>query len=325
MSGLVQDALRRFAGEGPARSGRLAPQRRGTHGAGLVAVLATPWELPEPAFLARYLALFVFTLVVVGLLRARLAGPRSDARRPQEPYLIAYLRGGALEPVQLAIARLIFRGELEARTGGLLTRTRAEGSAIAPALEAPLERAVYESIGAGATGGGVVRASRVVDAVAALAAACAADGLVVAPAARRRLLGWRVGLALALFGVGVTELVWAMSRGETPLVWHAALVVVLPLLVVSVGRGLQHTRAGHATLAALQRLRVDANVPPPASSEALLIAAAHGASLAGWEATVRLAFPTATPTAPERRSGGCGAPARCGSHASGRGCDGCGG
>ena len=283
-------------------------------------------DLAGPELLGVYVLLFGATVVALFAVRARMAGRHTEPVRLDDPYLVAFLRGGALEPVQLATARLIYQGELEVGARGTLAHTRPAGRAVAPSLEATFEQAVYGSISAGATGLEVAASPRVTHALGELAASLGMRNLILDQAAVRRLRRWRVALALGLFGVGLVALGVALSRGRADVVFAVMLVLLMITCSSIVGvlvRGMQRTRAGHATVAALQRLHGDARVLAPASPEALLLAAAWGATMAGWEATVRMAFPSLA-SSPPRATTGCASGSTCGG-VDGGGCGGCGG
>lgn len=287
----------------------------------------SPLDLAGPEFLGLYLVLFGAAVAALWAVRARMAFRHTEPVRLQDPYLIAFLRGGALEPVRLAIARLIYLGELEVTARGSLTRTRSVAGTASPALETPFEQAVYDSITAGAATGLAVAASpRVTHALGTLAAALGARNLILDQAAVRRLRSWRVALALGLCVVGLVVLGVALSGGRANGFIVALLVLLTILLPSIVGvffGGMQRTRAGHATVAALQRLHGDARVLAPASPEALALAAALGAQVAGWEATVRMAFPS-PPRPASSASPGCASGGTCGGVYGGS-CGGCGG
>lgn len=282
-------------------------------------------DLAGSELLGLYLLLFGATVAVLVVVRARMAGRHAEPVRLDDPYGIAFLRGGALEPVKLAIARLIYLGELAVQPDGRLARTRPAGRSAAPSLEAPFEQAVSASITEGATGLEVAASPGVTHALGELAASLGARNLILDQAAVRRLRTWRVGLALGLWVVGLVALGVALSRGRADgvlLGTLAVLTIVLPSVVGVLFRGMQRTPAGHASVVARQRLLGDACVLAPASPEALVLAAALGATMAGWEATVRMAFPSLAPSPSPPAV--CATGATCGG-VHGGSCGGCGG
>ncbi len=281
----------------------------------------SPLDLAGPELLGLYLLVFGATVGALFVVRARMLGRHTEPVPLDDPYLVAFLRGGAREPLQLAIARLIYLGELEVCARGTLAHTRPAGRSAMP----PVEQAVYDSITAGVTALAVAASPRVTHALGELEVGLAARKLILDPAAVRRLRSWRRFLALGLFVVGLVALGVALSRGRSEAVFAvmlALLTITLPSIVGVCVRGRQRTRAGHATVAAQQRLRGDACVDAPASPEALSFAAACGVEAAGWAATVRMAFPSLAPSPP--RPVGCATGSACGG-VDGGSCGGCGG
>lgn len=282
-----------------------------------------PFDLAGPEFLIFYVVVFVVALVTLVAARTGLTARHTEPPRLKDPYLIAHLRGGALEPVRLAIARLVFLGEVEAGPQGRLTRTRGD-DAKAPPLDAPLEEAVYDAIGAGKTGRSVATAGAVARELGALGAELEARHLVLDAAERRRLALWRGVLVALIVLVGLIKLAVALERHRSNIGFLLALAFVFPVILVLMFRGVQRTDAGHAVLAELRRLLGDARVPPPTAPEALLLAAALGAEMVGWQATVQMAFPA--PVASSSSGSSCGS-SSCGSSCGGGcggGCGGCG-
>ena len=72
-----------------------------------------PFELPGPQFLAFYAVLGAGVLFAVYLLKRRAEGGEPIRLPSTDPYLIAYLRGGATEAVRLGVAVLVDRQLLE--------------------------------------------------------------------------------------------------------------------------------------------------------------------------------------------------------------------
>ena len=66
-----------------------------------------PFELPGPQFLAFYAVLGAGVLFAVYLLKQRAEGGEPIRLPSTDPYLIAYLRGGATEAVRLGVTVLV--------------------------------------------------------------------------------------------------------------------------------------------------------------------------------------------------------------------------
>jgi len=81
-----------------------------------------PFELPGPQFLAFYAVLGAGVLFAVYLLKQRAEGGEPIRLPSTDPYLIAYLRGGATEAVRLGVAVLVDRQLLEFEDGERVVR-----------------------------------------------------------------------------------------------------------------------------------------------------------------------------------------------------------
>src|SRR6185503_20947566 len=68
-----------------------------------------PFELPGPQFLAFYAMLGAGVLFAVYFLKQRAEGGEPIRLPSTDPYVIAYLRGGATEAVRLGVAVLVDR------------------------------------------------------------------------------------------------------------------------------------------------------------------------------------------------------------------------
>ena len=81
-----------------------------------------PFELPGPQFLAFYAMLGAGVLFAVYFLKQRAEGGEPIRLPSTDPYLIAYLRGGATEAVRLGVAVLVDRQLLELEDGDRVVR-----------------------------------------------------------------------------------------------------------------------------------------------------------------------------------------------------------
>ena len=100
-----------------------------------------PFELPGPQFLAFYAVLGAGVLFCGVLSEATCGRRRSrSACRRRDPYLIAYLRGGATEAVRLGVTVLVDRLLLELEGDRVVRRER-----VSPTHGSnDLERAILE-------------------------------------------------------------------------------------------------------------------------------------------------------------------------------------
>lgn len=81
-----------------------------------------PFDLPGPQFLGFYLVFAAVVLVLSRLLQRRLEGGDAPPAVQQDPYAIAYLRGGPHEVLRVATLSLVDRGLLQVEDGQLRCR-----------------------------------------------------------------------------------------------------------------------------------------------------------------------------------------------------------
>jgi uncharacterized protein (TIGR04222 family) len=81
-----------------------------------------PFELPGPQFLAVYATLGILVVWAVYVLKQQAEGGEPVNLPSMDPYLIAYLRGGATEAVRLGVAVLVDRQLLAFDPDGTVTR-----------------------------------------------------------------------------------------------------------------------------------------------------------------------------------------------------------
>ncbi len=290
-----------------------------------------PLDLRGPGFLAFYA---VLSVCVLGWSWWRVRG-RESGQSPRlsdltaDPYRIAFLRGGEVELVRVAIFNLVDRGLLDCKRGKLGV-TRADAAAL---LRRPLDRAIISACAAGGSLRAVSRHAAVQGACAEYAADMRQRGLIVDAVehrARMRIFG--IALAL-LLGVAGAKLILALARGHTNVVLLLMFAFFTCFLEHRIC-GKQRTRLGDASLSGLrilvQRLRRRSMQlrAGGASNEALLLAAVFGLT-----ALPAAAFPflgQLLPGSASRggNSGSCGSScgsSSCGGGCGGGGCGGCGG
>jgi uncharacterized protein (TIGR04222 family) len=237
--------------------------------------LANPFALPGPLFLAFYAVLAVIVLVMVYLVRRGGESTETPRVRFEDPYLIAYLRGGKNEALRVATVSLIDRGLLKWEGGAALTAT----ALAAPSR--PLEKLLVHYFG-------VVRVGPAIFGDVGLAAATGDYremlirlGLVPSEAevsARRRRLWFALAI---LIGVAGTKLLGALSRGRSNVGFLIILAVVACMVAVKIHNPLR-TPAGDQLLTDLRNLfarlksRAHTLRPGGETSEVALLSAVFG-------------------------------------------------
>ena len=282
-----------------------------------------PLDLPGPQFLVLYLVVGIAVLV---WLRRAAFGTRDEGprRRPDlsDPYLIAYLRGGANEAARVACVSLVDRGLLELGANDTLRAT-----AHAQGLRTPLEQKLADVFRTTSAAPGLF-------AEPGLRASCQRYdetltelGLLpdAATVAARR---GRLALALlVLVGLAAAKLYVGVSRGR-PIGFLVVLAILLTVIAVKIHQPRQ-TGRGQALLAdrrlLFKRLKERAGSlrPGGAPGDTALLAAVFGLG-----ALPAAGFPWARrifPRASNHSGSSCGA--SCGSSCGGGGggCGGCGG
>jgi uncharacterized protein (TIGR04222 family) len=282
-----------------------------------------PFDLPGPQFLEFYLVLGIVVVIAFrwGLRRAEI-GDRPELPL-NDPYQIAFLRGGTAEAARIAVMSLIDRGLLEV-TGNELERRGA------PWLSSfqPIERAILERCAHPAPATAVLGDAGV-------AAACEAyrerlEELRLLPdaAATARRWSWFAVAAALLLGIGAIKIVVALERGRI----NVELLVILMVVGLAVLAGMavrRRTGLGDAMLADLNRLfralrgRAASIARGAMTSDAMLLAAVFGLA-----ALPISAFPEVRRIYAQAASGGAdgGSGSSCGSGCGGDGggCGGCG-
>lgn len=239
----------------------------------------TPFDLNGPAFLLFY---FVFGIVVCVVLRRAIAhNEAAGAWAPlrNDPYLIAFLRGGAVESVKLAVVALIDRGLLRYEKS-VLSLARADAEQF---VQRDIERAVIKRCSAGVSADAVLNGAPLMPACAAYRADLIAGGFLAGPATMR--LRWPpVLLALGLLlGCGAIKVAVAVARGH----FNVAILLVMMVLFAAIAVGqrpIESTGRGKVALANLQtlfarlRTRAPRMTPGGETNEMALLAAVFGFS-----------------------------------------------
>jgi uncharacterized protein (TIGR04222 family) len=282
-----------------------------------------PFDLPGPQFLVFYAVLGIVVVVAFRWALRRAEGGELPELPLNDPYQIAFLRGGTAEAARIAVMSLIDRGLLEV-TGNELERRRATGFASFQ----PIERAILERYAHPAPATAVLSDASVAAACETYHTQLAELRLLPDAAAKARRWSWVVVAAAILLGVGAVKIVVALGRGRTNVEFLVILMVVgLVLLGGAVMR--RRTGLGDAMLADLNRLfralrgRAASIARGSMTSDAMLLAAVFGLS-----ALPVSAFPEVRRVYAQAASGGGGdgGGSSCGSGCGGGGggCGGCG-
>ena len=289
--------------------------------------MINPFDLPGPQFLVFYAVVGLVVLYVLWRYqKAREGGaaPRVDL---PDPYLIAFLRGGAAEAARIATVSLIDRGLIVPKNKYLARATTRPGTLTA------LDRAVFDAVPtAGIMSNDVLTAPRVLAACESYRRTLMHHGLIPDAALRAaRLRGRLVALAL-LIGLAGVKINVALSRGRTNIVFLIVLAIVFAVVVMVITARKQTVR-GAAFLQDLRllfnrlRQRVSALEPGTATPDLTLAAAVFGVAVlpSSRFTYLRQLFPYASNPSSScgSSSGGCGGGSSGG--CGGGGCGGCGG
>lgn len=288
-----------------------------------------PLAWPGPQFLAFFAALGAAGLV---WLRWRARAEEADGTggvRLEDPYLIAFLRGGANEAIRIATVSLVDRGLLLADEARLRTRL-----GFSPRdVRRPLEKALLALYASPRDAADAYADAAVKAGAEALRGELARHGLLPAEETVQARRGRLVALVVLLLVVAGAKLLVALSAGRKNVGFLIVLAIVLPVaarLVHNPGR----TRKGDALLADLRTLfaglkdRAATLAPGGASAEAVLLASVFGVTAlpeAGFGYAKKL-FPRASAGGGSSCGASCGS--SCGSSCGGGcggGCGGCGG
>jgi uncharacterized protein (TIGR04222 family) len=288
------------------------------------------FDLRGPEFLAVYLLASVVGLIFFYVVSRRAPPqnarlPSGDARRLlRDPYLLAFLRGGAQQTLQTVAFALSERGLLSISKKGLI----ASGERGARhALTHPLEIAVFAECGSLRGIGKLLRSRGLKQLAEEYAAPLRESGLIADHSEYSRRLPAFLTVAGVLLAMTVIKIRAALQGGHSNIAFLLMLTVVVLIVAVVILRR-RRTSAGDRALADQQTLfaelkgRVKRLAVGGATSEAILIAAAFGMA-----ALPSSAYPLADEVRRQSQisAAGCGAGSGGGGGGSGGGGGGCGG
>lgn len=280
-----------------------------------------PFDLHGPDFLLFYGVFATVLLVAQAWLQRALERPAPRPGGLNDPYRIAYLRGGAPEALRVAALGLIERELLR------VVEDKLEATVSRYRVNHPIDQTVVHHFATARAATSVYACNSFAD----LELAPPLESLGLLPDAAARDIRLRLaGVAIALLAVtaGVKVLI-ALERGRSNVLFLIALAAIAIAVSVKMTKT-RHTRAGKAALADLRELFAGIRHRPVdrgAAVEVCYLAAIFGisalAAAPGFAHAGRL-FPEAT--AASTFSATCGSVSSCGSSCGGGGGDGgCGG
>lgn len=184
-----------------------------------------PLDLPGPAFLALYLILLMFALVVAILFRRFLVAVGEGQSMPTislDPYEAAFLSGGGNAVIDTAISMLVQKKVLKAAS---VTRSLAASGPL-PRDAHPVERAVYHAVARSSTPVQEVRAAAWWG-VEEIAERLKAMGLVLSDARWRAARSVPTVILAAVLALGIAKIFVGLSRNRP-----VFLLVILSLVTV---------------------------------------------------------------------------------------------
>lgn len=299
-----------------------------------------PLDLPGPQFLGFYVILCTAVTLALAFLRRQQEGGGSPPPKLDDPYLVAFLRGGEDEALRVAMMSLLDRGLLKVQESNLADRfagavtgqetfllmKAGEGAGLAAR---PIEKQVLQAFQAPAGVRSVLRDLKILGVCDAYAASLTQMNLLPdeeTKGARRRLAFVAVGILLA---VALAKIVVALGRGRSNIQFLVILAAVFAFVAFKAANPFR-TVQGDRFLADLKTLfdslrgRAASLRPGGGTSELAWLAAVFG--LSAVPATV---FPytrklqQSAVSAGNGSSCGSGCGGGCGSGCGG-GCGGCG-
>jgi uncharacterized protein (TIGR04222 family) len=293
-----------------------------------------PFNLPGPAFLLFYLVLAAIVFFVLRqAIRWREFARAADAAdlKLTDPFLIAYLRGGAAETITTAFVSLMDRGLLAADDEDRLSaKDRPDLFSMRP-----IERAVLQQYATPRRANDAYWEPAILAVCDEFRAKLEAQGLLAGATART--VRWLACLAAAalLVVVALTKIDIALARGHSNIGFLVFLLIASGILVFTQVKG-RLTAGGDMVLADLKILFARLSAGPirlnGRANEAAFATAVFGAGILPPDAFpfIVRTLPPAPPKPKKSDSwwnnSGCGSTSSCGSSCGGGGCGGgCGG
>jgi uncharacterized protein (TIGR04222 family) len=301
-----------------------------------------PFDLRGPEFLVFYVVLSAATVAALRIYRwwresQDLGSERAAARDvAQDPYQVAFLRGGRDEVLRIAVVSLIERGLLEAR-GDKLAATDPEAAGKA---RRALDKAILTKFADEGTAQSLYSDDVVLGEADVIGDSLARMGLLPDEAVKTSRVALAVAGTAFLWLVALIKIAVALSRGRTNILFLVVLAIAVPFVMYAVLKR-PRTALGNAVYTQVRDVfsslssRRDLLELNQTTSELTYLAAAFG--LAALPVTVLAALPVAVlklqrPQAGHAGWGSCSASSCSGGSScgggggcGGGGCGGCGG
>lgn len=289
-----------------------------------------PITWPGERFIVAYLFLALI-LIVMGYILWFISGRSSRAARvndlTDDPYRIAYLRGGAAETIRVALFNLVDRKILAFESDTVCVKR----SGAAEALRRNLDREIVKACKAEIRVDKLLTKSSLVKAADAYATELGPVGLVSYGPERTMRVSFALATGGLLAGVAITKIVYALSHGRSNVGFLVIAAVIATLWVIRVGLK-RRTYLGGRMLSNVRTLMTrmkdgaERMRSGGATNEALMLAAAFGLYALPADAfpMVEQMFPKPKPSSSDS-SGSDGGGSSCSSGCGGGGgCGGCG-
>jgi len=247
-----------------------------------------PFDLHGPEFLVFY---FFFSAVVIGciVLLRRLDENRESGKPPlDDPYLVAYLRGGEGEAVRVAALSLFDRGLLTIKSSGTSSlfsagenRLELTDARAVETVKRPIEKRVLESFKTPAAISTTLDLLENCTPCLDYARSLEHLGLLPGPDTReKRRVRKQIAVGL-LLGVAFLKILIAISRGRTNILFLIVLGILAAYVTSRVSNPFRTARGEKfledvKSLFASIRLRADSLRPGGATSDLVWLASAYG-------------------------------------------------
>jgi uncharacterized protein (TIGR04222 family) len=289
-----------------------------------------PFDLSGPEFLAFYVALAVIVIGFAVQYR-RMKEWRRPPKLALDPYVIAYLRGGANEALRVALVSLIDRGLLTALT----TQVEIAPHADPAVARLPIEKLLLEKFRKAGKAADIFTDPKLVAACGPFRQMLEEQGLLPTDAVRWMRKTVQTVAIVLLQGTAGIKLFVALSRGRYNVIFLIVLMFIATAVTVFLCNP-RRTRAGDAFLEDLRALyaglagRARAIRPGGETIETLMLAAVFGVSVLpfGYAKTLfpKASKPGLSGSSSCGSSSGSACGSSCGSSCGGGGCGGgCGG
>lgn len=210
----------------------------------VLAAAGDTWGISGPTFIVIYLVIAVVVWVATTRARRALTGGRPG--RPagdlsDRPHDVAYLNGGADLAVTSALSAMHLRGTISPQRGSVQAAGRLE-----PGTD-ELERAIHFTAANAVTRRRLPFHAPVATALTATEGRLVDAGLLISPEQRSRILRqgfWMLGVA----GLGLVRLLAGVADGRPTGFLVVALIGVVVVALVQLGRAPRRTRLGDRTL-----------------------------------------------------------------------------